>query len=256
MNFESQSAHTLTFNVSNGRETYKEDLEIFVTDVNEPVEDFAVDIGPVKSNTPIGAVVGTFSGYDDDGTAITYFSNPNPKLDNAEFEKYFGIVGDEIVVSNRIEAGVAPSELELRFIAQSGGVNYGNILTKIKIDFVDNAISSEDAQSIAQSDLIGTENADVFYIAEGSNFSAVNIHDFDQEAGDVLDISALLVGYDDETNSPDGFIQILSDNGDTIISLDADGGANGFEEVATLIDTSITGDLENLIDRGVIEVLV
>lgn len=76
------------------------------------------------------------------------------------------------------------------------------------------------------------------------------INDFDL-GDDVLDLSTLIETYDSASDAIADFISVTSDGDDTIISVDADGAANGasFENVVTIKDA--TGlDLENLVTEG------
>mgnify|MGYP001159958392 CR=1 FL=1 len=56
------------------------------------------------------------------------------------------------------------------------------------------------------------------------------------ESGDALDISDILSGYDPLSDAITDFVQIIDNGSDTIISVDADGGADNFVQIATLID--------------------
>ncbi len=72
------------------------------------------------------------------------------------------------------------------------------------------------------------------------------IHDFSIE-DDIIDISQLLENYDPLTEMISDFVSFVQDGLDSILSIDADGGADGFQEVVKLSDFTLEGGLEALL---------
>lgn len=80
--------------------------------------------------------------------------------------------------------------------------------------------------------LFGGAGADTFVFDDIA--SADHVHDFNLADGDILDISDLLVGYDPLTDAINDFVQITDNGTDSVVSVDVDGGADNFVQVATL----------------------
>lgn len=72
------------------------------------------------------------------------------------------------------------------------------------------------------------------------------------ESGDALDISDILSGYDELTDAITDFVQITDNGADSVISVDADGGADNFVQIATLIDVIGLTDEAALETSGVL----
>ncbi|PCI57211.1 MAG: hypothetical protein COB36_02810 [Alphaproteobacteria bacterium] len=88
--------------------------------------------------------------------------------------------------------------------------------------------------------LHGEAGADTFVFEASSAFSNIDtITDFDVSESDVIDIAYLLSGYDPLTDAISDFVQITNNGTDSVLSVDADGGADSFVQVATLL--GVTG---------------
>ncbi|MCB1783825.1 MAG: calcium-binding protein [Alphaproteobacteria bacterium] len=88
--------------------------------------------------------------------------------------------------------------------------------------------------------LYGGTGSDTFSFEASSAFTSVDtVQDFKLSENDKLDISELLSGYDPLTNVITDFVRITDSGTSSILSVDADGGANNFVQIATLL--SITG---------------
>ncbi len=99
--------------------------------------------------------------------------------------------------------------------------------------------------------LDGGNGADTFvYEAATAYLTSNRIADFDVAEGDVLDISDLLVGYDALTDAITDFVQITDNGTDSVVSIDADGGADGFVQIATLLNTTGLTDEDALETAG------
>ena len=89
--------------------------------------------------------------------------------------------------------------------------------------------------------LYGQSGADTFVFNDLS--SSDNVQDFDLTAGDKLDVSDLLVGYDPLTDAITDFVQITESSGNSYLNVDADGGANNFVQVAYIYnETGLTDE--------------
>ncbi|MGH1378754.1 MAG: calcium-binding protein [Alphaproteobacteria bacterium] len=95
----------------------------------------------------------------------------------------------------------------------------------------------------------GGQGADRFVFEGQSAFSDIDIiEDFSISEGDALDIADLLIGYDPLADAISDFVQITDNGTDSIVSVDRDGGADNFVQIATLLNvTSMPdeGELEN-----------
>ncbi len=95
--------------------------------------------------------------------------------------------------------------------------------------------------------LLGGTGADTFVI---DDLNAVDtVQDFSLAQGDKLDISDLISGYDPLTDAISDFVQIADSGSNSIVSVDVDGGADNFVQIATL--NNVTGlDEEALESSG------
>jgi Ca2+-binding RTX toxin-like protein len=105
--------------------------------------------------------------------------------------------------------------------------------------------------------LIGGEGADMLYGQGGADIflfddlaSSDNIQDFDLTAGDKLDVSDLLIGYDPLTDAITDFVQITESGGSSYLNVDADGGADNFVQVAYIYNATGLTDEDALETSG------
>lgn len=78
---------------------------------------------------------------------------------------------------------------------------------------------------------IGTDTFVFVSIADGVD----TVQDFKLSANDKLDISDLLSGYDALSDAISDFVQITDNGTDSFLSVDIDGGADNFVQIATLL---------------------
>lgn len=99
--------------------------------------------------------------------------------------------------------------------------------------------------------LSGGNDADTFVFESASAFSSVDtITDFDVSENDVIDIADLLSGYDELTDAITDFVQITDNGTDSALLVDADGGADNFVQVATLLGVTGLTDEDALETSG------
>ncbi|MBT3022062.1 MAG: calcium-binding protein [Candidatus Thiodiazotropha sp. (ex Lucina aurantia)] len=96
--------------------------------------------------------------------------------------------------------------------------------------------------------LYGQAGADTFVFDDTA--SSDNIQDFDLTAGDKLDISDLLIGYDPLTDAITDFVQITETSGNSYLNVDVDGGADNFVQVAYIYNETGLTDEEALETSG------
>jgi Ca2+-binding RTX toxin-like protein len=86
--------------------------------------------------------------------------------------------------------------------------------------------------------LRGNEGADIFVFEDGLTAGYNDtIFDFDLSEGDKLDLSDLLAAYDPMSDVITDFVEITEGGGNTNITVDQDGGANNFVQIATVSGT-------------------
>ncbi len=89
-------------------------------------------------------------------------------------------------------------------------------------------------------ELFGGNGMDIFIFEALSAFTDVDIiRDFDLAENDMIELSDVLIGYDRLTDLITDFVQITDSGSNSILSVDADGGADNFVQIATI--TYITG---------------
>lgn len=99
--------------------------------------------------------------------------------------------------------------------------------------------------------LTGGNGADTFVFNKASAFSNIDtIYDFKTADGDKINVVDLLQGYDPLIKAITDFVEITTSGYNSILKIDADGGANNFVQVATL--GSVTGltDEQALVSSG------
>ncbi|PCJ95737.1 MAG: hypothetical protein COA45_11975 [Zetaproteobacteria bacterium] len=97
--------------------------------------------------------------------------------------------------------------------------------------------------------LDGGTGADTYVFEGPTAFDGSDkVYSFSIADGDVLDISDVLSGYDPLTDAISDFVQITNSGSDSIFSIDYDGGADNFVQIAKII--GVTG----LTDEAALEV--
>ncbi len=118
---------------------------------------------------------------------------------------------------------------------------------KIWGDSNDNIISGGGGNDL----LYGEGGADTFVFENSSAFSGVDtVYDFDLAEGDVLDISDLLEAYSPIDDALDQFVQITNSGSHSNVSVDVDGGADNFVQIATLNNVTGLTDEATLVANG------
>ena len=104
------------------------------------------------------------------------------------------------------------------------------------------------------------EGNDKIYTGSGADTIVYNMvdsksdHVFDFEAGegDRIDLSDILEGYDALTDAISDFVTVTQQGANTIVSVDVDGGADNFVQIAKLHGVSGLGDAQSLEDSGIL----
>lgn len=92
--------------------------------------------------------------------------------------------------------------------------------------------------------LYGQNGSDVFLFESLTAFNfSDNIQDFDLAQNDKFDVSDLLQGYDAVTDAITDFVQITESGSNSYLSVDADGGADNFVQIAYIYnETGLTDE--------------
>ncbi|MGH1403928.1 MAG: calcium-binding protein [Alphaproteobacteria bacterium] len=119
-------------------------------------------------------------------------------------------------------------------------------------DILDGGLGNDILYGGAGADtLTGDKNADTFVFESVNAFDAVDtITDFKTSQNDKLDVSDLLSGYDPVTDAISDFVQITDSGSDSIVSVDVDGGADNFVQIATLNNVTGLTDEDALLTSG------
>lgn len=98
--------------------------------------------------------------------------------------------------------------------------------------------------------LYGGDGNDAFVFEAASAYNDVDvINDFDA-TDDVIDITDLLTAYDPMSDLLTDFVQITDDGTDSTLAVDADGGADNFVAVASILNATGLTDEEALASSG------
>jgi len=99
--------------------------------------------------------------------------------------------------------------------------------------------------------LTGGAGTDTFIFEAISAFNDIDtIEDFSLSDNDVIDIVDLLAGYDPVSDAITDFVQITDNGTDSTLSVDADGGADNFVQIATLFNVTGLTDEASLESSG------
>jgi Ca2+-binding RTX toxin-like protein len=99
--------------------------------------------------------------------------------------------------------------------------------------------------------LYGQQDSDTFVFEAATAFTAIDqIMDFNLSENDKIDLSDLLSQFDETTDSIVDFVQITDNGPDSILSVDSDGGADNFVQIATLKNITGLTDEEGLKTSG------
>ncbi len=99
--------------------------------------------------------------------------------------------------------------------------------------------------------LWGGDGSDSFIFESGSAFNDIDVvGDFDLSENDVVDVTDLLSGYDALTDAISDFVQITDNGTDSSLFVDADGGADNFVQIATLLNVTGLTDEDSLEASG------
>ena len=78
------------------------------------------------------------------------------------------------------------------------------------------------------------------------------IADFSTAEGDKFDLSDLIQGFDPISDAISDFVQIANNGGNSTLSIDTDGGADNFVQIATLQNVTGLTDEDQLYTNGTI----
>lgn len=99
--------------------------------------------------------------------------------------------------------------------------------------------------------LYGGTGADIFMFLKETAFKNIDvINDFSKTQNDKISIKDLLQGYDPLTKAITDFVQITTSGSNSILKVDADGGANGFVQIATIKGITGLTDEASLVASG------
>jgi Ca2+-binding RTX toxin-like protein len=97
--------------------------------------------------------------------------------------------------------------------------------------------------------LSGGSGKDVFVFLKGALDAADVIEDFSLREGDAIDISQILEQQDPVSDAISDFVRITQKNGNSIVSVDANGGGDSFVQVAVL--EGVRGlEMNSMIENG------
>ena len=104
--------------------------------------------------------------------------------------------------------------------------------------------------------LYGQSGADTFVFEAISAYNDVDqINDFDKSEGDALDLSDLLQAYDPVQDAITDFVSIVTSGDDTLVRVDANGGADNFVQIAKVNNVTGLTDEDQLVSDGTLIVV-
>lgn len=99
--------------------------------------------------------------------------------------------------------------------------------------------------------LWGGAGADTFMFLKETAFKNIDvINDFSKSQLDKINIANLLQGYSPTTKAITDYVQITTSGSDSILKVDADGGANGFVQISTIKGVTGLTDEAALVASG------
>lgn len=98
--------------------------------------------------------------------------------------------------------------------------------------------------------LYGGSGADIFLFEAATAFSGVDeIMDFSPGQSDAIDVSGV-IEFDPMSDVITDFVQIITSGSDSLLSVDADGGADNFVQIATIVGVTGLTDEAALVTSG------
>ncbi len=169
--------------------------------------------------------------------------------DNGE-DTLYGDAGDDIIYGgNKIDVLYGGLDNDQLFGGDNGDSLYGG-------DGNDTLSGDGGKDTLLGGDgvdtLTGGAKADTFVFENTANvFSEIDtITDFSMSDGDKLDLTDLLGAYDPLTDAITDFIEITDNGTDSYLAVDADGGADNFIQIATLLNVTGLTDETSLENSG------
>lgn len=223
-----------------------------------------------------------FSGIDADGDTLGYWvydssasaSSAYFSLDGSEFAAKQNIFVASDDIDRLLIIGGSADVTERFLVRASDGektsgwerfnvktvtgdtIEGGSVADVVSGNDGDNTIYGHDGDDVLYGldgldNLIGGLGSDTFTFLTDSAFNDLDvIQDFKTSQGDAIDISDLLIDFDPDQDAINDFIQITDNGSDSTISIDADGGANNFQAVATIQGVTGLTDEQTLLDNG------
>ena len=103
--------------------------------------------------------------------------------------------------------------------------------------FLYNVTDGNGGNAIQRINVTINPETDVYTFSNTDFTTPKIIENFDTgNTGDILEIAEIISGYDALTDAITDFVQLTDNGSDTIVSVDSDGGADNFVQVATLTD--------------------
>lgn len=173
-----------------------------------------------------------------------------PNLDPVLRKDGVTIQEDETVTINALQNDIDPNGDPLTITSVQGlddgvtVVNADNTITFTpdanfngEESFLYNVTDGNGGHAIQRINVTINPVTDVYEFTNDDFVTPRVIENFDIDiTGDILDITDIISGYDSLTDSITEFVQLTDNGSDTIISVDSDGGADNFVQIATLTD--------------------
>lgn len=198
---------------------------------------------------PAGSVDKMYGGS---GNDTYYVDNSHDVCQDLVFNAAGGT--DTVISTVNYTLGIGVDDLTLQ--GAGAVIGKGNTLDNV---IIGSGLASDTLIGLAGNDtlegggasvdtLSGSTGADTFLFQNADIGAADVITDFSTKAGDKIDISSVLTGY---SNDPLDYVHLTSTAAGTIVSIDADGLANGasFTDIAFLAKVQLT-DVQALVDAG------
>ena len=207
-------------------------------------------ITSAAENTFVGTVVGAndaWIGANDAGTEGEWGWTSGPES-GQQFSNALGLSVNGMYANWALLEPVDISGIEDYAVRRANGEWAANEDTLLNSGYVIEWDADSLLNDVEKTTLNGENDSDTLYGSDGiemfifDNTTGVDtVHDFDAAGRDWLDISDIITGYDPLADDLNDFVALTESAGNTTVSVDSDGAANGSNYTDIAVLNGVTG---------------
>jgi len=207
---------------------------------NDTINNFEVIVGSSHDDEITGSESGTDTLYGGAGNDNIYARNGNDIVYAGEGDDYINAAfGNDVLYGDEGNDHIIG--------AQGNDIIHGGTGDDLIIGREDNDVIYGGAGS---DELHGGSGVDSFVFEAVTAFEGVDtIKDFNQ-FNEIIDISDVLSGYDNTVDTFTDFVQMIDNGANSVLSIDVDGGADNYVQIAVIEGVTGLTDEVQLVSNG------